>query len=86
MSKLIKWKPFTTAPKDGTKVLVFGAGFHDEIAAAYFRQAVGRTWHQVNETTQKLVDRPIAEWCFADSATPLRMMPSHWAPYVDLSP
>jgi hypothetical protein len=63
---MMEWKPIETAPKDGTRILVFDREYHGEIAACEFNKEWG--W------VERGLDYATEVWGYGE------MEPTHWMP------
>jgi hypothetical protein len=87
-TKIINWQTIETAPIDGTVILLWIEDWSPKIVAGYRRRWSGQEWRKIDETTKKLVDAPeMSEWCHKGTRMPISIFhPTHWAPYIDMSP
>ncbi len=86
---MIAWHPISTAPKDGTKVLLYPATSQGGIFVGYFRTWEYLDWEDIDKSTRTKTKRCFGEeWCYwrATYGPHKFHKVTHWAEYIDLEP
>lgn len=73
-----EWRGIESAPKDGTRVLVYQPGGKGGVAIGFWERQVSEAWALVDDDTGKRVVEDTSYWNWEGDI--VVYAPTHWAP------
>lgn len=74
-SRMSEWQPIKTAPRDGTRIILYQAG--EGVDFAVWEDTSYETWERISETQKELVSITEGHW---ESSILSMWAPTHWMP------